>query len=75
MRRVSTGARRGGALLSVVLFLTLAPALSADDSNPYQPPAAIIRPPVGGNAHQVESPTVMQRFFAWLAAGVLPRLG
>ena len=70
MRKVSTGPRRGGALLALALIVALTPGLRADESNPTDPPAAVIRPPVGGNAHR-EPPSLVQRFFAWLAASVL----
>ena len=46
MRTVSIGVRRGMALLALLLVFA-APAAYADNSNPYEPPQARIKPPIG----------------------------
>lgn len=51
MRRVSLKVLRGGALLTFLAIL-IAPAVYADDPNPFDPPEARIKPPGGVAAQQ-----------------------
>lgn len=69
MRKVLCVARRVVPLVAVGLVLSVGPNLRADDPAPYQPPAAIIRPPVGGNGSS--QPPTVRRFLAWVAAQVI----
>lgn len=69
-----TGFRYGVALLALLLTLGVASAATADETNPYDPPSAIIRPPVGHAAPQAPSRNgFIERFLSWFRAEILPR--
>ena len=76
MRSVSTGVRRGGALLLVLAVLDV-PAAFADDDNPYEPPEARVKPPIGSTADP-EPPGFFGSILQWwmrLFARVQPPIG
>lgn len=75
MRSVSTGVRRGGALLLVLAVLAV-PAVFADD-DPYEPPEARARPPIGATADP-EPPGFFGSILDWwigIFARVRPPIG
>lgn len=50
MRSVSPRVRRGGALLVLLLVLAVPTAVADDGGNPYEPPEARARPPIGATS-------------------------
>ena len=70
--RVSTGVR-GVAVLALVVLLAV-PAGYADDTLPYEPPEARIRPPIG--ASQTD-PSFLELLLDWLViyARIRPPIG
>jgi hypothetical protein len=63
MRNLVIAARRAVALATVLVVLAM-PAAYADEGNPYEPPGARIKPPIGADAQ--EEPSVFELFVDWL---------
>lgn len=78
MRSVSRRTRRGGAVLLLVAALAVPAAYAEDGSaNPFDPPEARVRPPIGLVSTEDE-PSFFSSFFAWLVelqARVRPPVG
>lgn len=71
MHRVSTRARRGAVVLALLTLL----ATSASYADPAPDPEARIGPPIGAAAQEVESPSALDVFWAWLMARIGPPIG
>lgn len=72
MRSVSNRVRGAGLLLTLLLLIAV-PGAYADATNPFEPPEARIRPPIGSTAQEPVSLT--RAIWTWLMARIGPPIG
>lgn len=75
MRSVSVRARRGIALLILLVAVTAVPAFADDPPPGTEPPQARIQVPVGATSQAEEPPSLWDLFLEWLQARIQVPVG